>query len=294
MESHWLVKLQHNLRIHEVKVQEKCINIRIRVFCVLEFELVQARLLVNCMCRNNLPFIFYTKHITGLIIFENKDPDLGDHAPLLSLVVLTVSLVPSMCRSTVPGSDWEENWWFVWSSERFLPERRHRKCQYLSTVLPFPSRPNVYYRAEAHVVYISVASIWSHKGQTVRCFAQINNSNRQHYSAHLYSVWCSWWCWWKEWRTQVGAEYSGGSYEDFAPPSDPGPGEAAGWGSWSQHPFLRSVHKECGSCDKTEPQKSQKTDSNIYLKSKNSLMISTVSTCSPFPDFCNQQLAALR
>lgn len=92
---------------------------------------------LRCLCANRLSFKFYTESIIGLLALVNRHTHayLTAHSPLWSLVVLAASLalVPSTCRSSVPGSDWAENWRLgkVWSSERLLPTgQQHReRCQ---------------------------------------------------------------------------------------------------------------------------------------------------------------------
>ena len=184
--------------------------------------------------------IHRSSFITGALLdfclpLVNKHACMIDHSPLLSLVVLAASLalVLSTCRSSVPGSDWAENWRHgkVWSSERLLPRR---------------SQTNVSGAFNLRRLYST--------GNLCR----LPFSSLQHCAPHLDFLWCWWWCWWREWRRRVGETpppCSGGSCGGFAHPFAPGHGAAAGSGSWSRRPFPRSERKEHGSWCETEKEK---------------------------------------
>lgn len=109
------------------------------MLCIADSELVNACLF---MFANNLSFRFYTESILWWflgIVNKLTYAYLIDHSPLLSLVVLAASLafVPSTCSSSVPGSDWAENWWLgkVWSSERLLPKEQQCLSEVLSSFI---------------------------------------------------------------------------------------------------------------------------------------------------------------
>lgn len=82
---------------------------------------------------NHLSSKFHTRRTAGLLALVNKHTHayFMDYSPLLSLVVLAVSLVLglSASRSSIPGSDWDDNWQCgkVWSSERLFPKRQNDK-----------------------------------------------------------------------------------------------------------------------------------------------------------------------